>query len=811
MATETARWIWSDASAAMPNQWRLFRRHFTCGAEATGPVTLTISAGTRYRLWVDGHWVADGPPPGISGQSVADRIDLTAHLHDAGPQTPDGQHLILVAVHHVGPPRAEPAGLWATLTGHGPTPLVTDAQWTWDPARCWSSISRADPMQHVARFQEFFDAAQWPTAFADPASPDGPRAVALDRNDAPERHGLPAVRESIVRPVAVTRQEQCQGLMQRFRPGDLTVGLSTAGAAPDRVTIEGLASLMNGTGSATLQGSIEHLNDATGWDTDGVHDPCVTLDFGRVIFGRVEIELETFSNGDTKPALEIGYAERLIDGRFNNAIEGFLAERCVIRDGAQTFRAFYPRCFRYLRLRLRHAETPVVFRDLRLQERSFAFNDTPGFQSSDEGLNQIDRMGRNTLRLACVDAIVDTPWRESARYLGDAAAVTVPCLHAAFGETRLSRHFFQQSIATYQYAPSGGILPNTLGTVTTSAAAADASPMPLLPDYSLWWVCGLWDYVRFSGDLALAREGLPVVMGILQAWDQFTGDDGLVYGLNNASNQPAQNTPSNASPPLWPLIDWAAVDRDVACSATLNALFAAALRDAAQLARHVDDPATATGAEQRRETIQSRFTPTFFDAKRGLVLDGVHLNGHPSAILSEHANAIAIDAGLLDQAERDQVIQNAFESAMPGIVPAQPFFTSVILRALQQAGRMDLALSITRTRWGAMLRRGATSCSEEWGINGTWRDGLPGTAGRYRGFMRSESHPWSTWPVHLLSHGLMGLAILEPGCTRVALAPARTDFDYQIAAATPLGILRVIHCDDALTIESPDGMTVEES
>ena len=70
---------------------------------------------------------------------------------------------------------------------------------------------------------------------------------------------------------------------------------------------------------------------------DGYYDPCIILDFGKVITGYLVIDVE----GREGSMIDVGYAERLIDGHFVNSLETLhCAGRYILREGRQQFRFF---------------------------------------------------------------------------------------------------------------------------------------------------------------------------------------------------------------------------------------------------------------------------------------------------------------------------------------------------------------------------------------------------------------------------------------------------------------------------------------
>ncbi len=184
-------------------------------------------------------------------------------------------------------------------------------------------------MNVIAPYQELYDARKVPLGWDRPHFDDGdwPQATVLLRPHAtwPRTQmvprDIPDMTAEETPPVAVQAVEECLDIDARTRWGDLTIGLSQAGVPLRHARVEGAERLCTG-GEATVQCSTDHLDHVF----DGIYDPCIVLDFGRVITAYPRLELDGVDGG----CVDIGYAERLIDGRFNNAIEGQFADRYVM-------------------------------------------------------------------------------------------------------------------------------------------------------------------------------------------------------------------------------------------------------------------------------------------------------------------------------------------------------------------------------------------------------------------------------------------------------------------------------------------------
>ncbi len=738
-----ARWIWVEGDGRAQNTYVTFRRVF----EAVGTVRLFISADTRYHLFLDGKSLGRGP---VMSQPYHQFYD--AYAIDLGPST--APHCIAVVVQHLGTVPGTRGGLLCELTDEaGGQVLATDARWRCQVSPAWRRDTHAYTGNRGCPFQEFFDANLLPDGWTLAATElDWPFAtVVVDgESDKPPTvrpwtkllpREIPHMEIRSHAPASIVSVEEHQDLANRSRPRDLSPLLSQAGVPLRHARVVDPGNLLHSEGATLLASSREHLADPA---FDGIHAPSVLLDFGRIVTARIRLDVECVGGGGH---VLLGYVERLVDGHFNNAMECEFADRLTLRPGRQTFETFAWKSFRYVRLRLHAAPHDVLIHQITAEETRYPFHEAGYFESTDETLDGVFRLCRQSLRLCCHEAIVDTPWREQAQWLGDVARVSVPSLQSCFGDVRLATQFFRQSA---QNQHPTGFLANISNTVS------DMGWDQCIPDFSLWWVQALWEHWLYSGDAEGLHRLYPQALRILQAHlDYLRG--GLVRDM-----------------PYWVFLDWARLDRRGA-SAVYNAIFYKTLGVWARLAQWVGDSRTDHLVSALQTGVEQSFHAEFF-AEDGLYADA-RSEGELSPLRSEQANFAAIWAGLCPRHLREGIVDRIWgPKAPPNRVEAQPFFCSVVLDALAEMDRMDLALDLIRERWGRrMLARGATGTYEEWWSNGSRRNGV------FEGFLRSSSHAWSASPADFLLRRLAGIRIVEPGGRRVSVCPHVTPFDVWVS------------------------------
>lgn len=762
-----ADWIWGPGEDGGENLFRHFRT--TCQLDAVpARAVARVSADTRYVLWVNGAEVGRGPALSMPWWQYYDELDVAPYLLA-------GENTIAVLVYHLGTLPDTRPGLLLELEADGAIAAASSAAWRTTPGVMWARETFYFRMNWLAPFQEQCNLGREPVGWTRHGFDDGGWQNAASLGRPPEAgpwaklvpRDIPLLTHAVHHPAALVCVEECQAILHRTAPRDLAVGLSLPGRPIELAVAQDVEALLAGTGPATLCCSNAHLDGVY----DGIHDPCLTLDFGAQRNAYVELEVEAPAGA----RIDVGLAERLTDGRFVNSVEGQFAAAVTFLEGRQTWRMFNWYGHRYVRLRLRHCHEPLRLLAVRQISTDYPFADRGRFESSDERLNAIWQISEATTRICCNEYITDTPWREQGQWLGDVAAVTLGSIYCAYGDTALAGKFLRQC-AESQFAT---------GLISPMTNLPSTNWRWVLPDYSLWWVRAVWEHYLYTGEQRWVHQLWPQVLKLLHTWVDWLDEHGQLDRL-----------------PYHRFVDWAHVDKRGE-SAAINAIFYGALEAIAHLAELKSDQYTRRLVSQVRDQLAGSFDARYWHAERGCYADA-NVDGALSDRISEQTNAVALRFGLASPDRVAEIVANVYEQPSGEVVRAEPFFMWQVLQALDIAGRFDLALALVRERWGWMLDRGQTTCSEEWGRWGTWR------SGQFTPLMRTESHAWSACPVQFLTKTLLGVEILEPGCRRLRLDASRLAALAPVAVSwpMPLGDL-VVACDEGgLRVSAPDSVEI---
>lgn len=495
-------------------------------------------------------------------------------------------------------------------------------------------------------------------------------------------------------------------------------------------------------------------------------------DFGREFIGHIALEIDAPSGG----IVDVTNEElQRADGAvrmFQRNIGVNPVDRLLLREGLNLWEGFHARGGRLVQLTVR-STGPVTLRRIALRNALVRVPASGTFSCNDPLFDWTWDLGVATLEASLTDGWID-PWREQGLYIGD---VLVEYLaHRAW--TRDNSHIIR---ALRMWA---------------RAQLADGQLQPVVPswlyrshaDYTLLWIVILRDYVRHSGDHALARELWPCVERIWQSpmWRAnsdglWTAEDTNVFG------------------------DWGATELAIKGDANgiLNAFRVGALDASAELADAIGQEKAAADLRRERETVAASYRRVLWNHKTNAFAPCLS-NGAPVHTSAAHANVLAL---LYRIATPDQEAGAlALVRASIAAAAAAPdrcerrgghielYFLHYVLELLGERGLHADAEEIIRTFWGLQRDHGAWCLWEAF----------------YRGLRREDSqcHGWSAGPSVYFHRFVLGI---EASPEHVTIAPSSATLtDAQGVHPHPRGDITIAwHVEnDAfyLDVELPAGL-----
>lgn len=475
-------------------------------------------------------------------------------------------------------------------------------------------------------------------------------------------------------------------------------------------------------------------------------DGTPVADFGRVLPGRPVVEFLNGEHGRTV-MLRAGYT-LLADGRVDAGKTASqntdMAFPYTQTDGPQRYEAAVHLGFRYL-------EFPGVdaadLGDIGATMIHAQHPENGSFHSSDDTLNRVFALLRDSALLGVQEQFVDTPTREKGQFLGDAVNISYATM-ALFGE----RHFtakalreFAGSAQRYWQDPSergryNAVYPNGDGKRD-------------IPDFSLMMPEWVEDYHRLSGDDALVAELLPRLQDTAEYVLRHIPDHGATAGL-------VTHLGGGGGPYLHGIVDWPAPGRfgyDMECAArtTVNAQSWSVLDAVSRLCRAagLEQEAALYGeaAVSLAQQITSRLRVD------GVMVDGLYADGKPSLSASQHATSFPLSLGITPA---EHAAKDAERIAGMGMRQG-PMTVHRLFRALLSQGRVDDVLNLltdpNQPGWARQLDAGASFTWEAWELD--------------EGTDYSQSHAWSASVVREILEYLLGVRVTGAGGSAVVIQP----------------------------------------
>ena len=355
--------------------------------------------------------------------------------------------------------------------------------------------------------------------------------------------------------------------------------------------------------------------------------------------------------------------------------------------------------------------------------------------SSDDRLNQVWALCRNSVRATAMDLYTDCFNRERIAYEADGFITMLADFAVASGGPACRR--FLDYIVGHPTWPCEWL----------------QMTVPLFHEY--YWETGDKEMVERHFDALLEKASFRRLLA-----------DGLVRKF-----------------PLEAVIDYPPEYRDGydmgdrEYLTVPNALLARNLRDLSFLAGEIGrrELAAELAAEARRSTLAAR--RAFFDPSTGLYVDRLG-----SSHCSLHANVWAAWCGLAGEEELPPIMDFLERKGMACSVYTAFFYLDVLFSHGRPQTAYSHLVSDAPRSWISMIRRGATITTEKWPTD----PDAPMTL----------AHPWGAAPAALIARHVFGVRPATPGYATYEIAPKKTPLAsgrYETAKPAAGKIVSEIH------------------
>jgi alpha-L-rhamnosidase len=583
-----AKPVWPKGRETEKNLSVGFRASFK--APDQGPVLLRATGATEYRVFLNGRFLGHGPARGPHGFFRVDEWDLASKLQP-------GANTIAfeVAGYNVNGYAVldQPSFLQAEVVAGGQVLASTGGRGT--PFTCAVLTERLQKVQRYSFQRAFSEAYRLTPGYDRWRSDSAPLANEAKASASQLRALLP---RRVDHPDYALRQPSAlvsQGTIQR--------GLKVEQPWKDRSLI-GVGPNFGGYPEQELEviPSLELQTIALATNRP-VHQPWAPaesqilasnafqiVDFGCNLTGFIGAKVSCRSKTRLLLTFDEILSQEDVDFKRLGCVNILSYE---LQPGSYDLESFEPYTFRYLKLVVLEGACDV--QKLYLREYAGAGVWQAHFAASDERLNRLFAAGRETCRQNALDLFMDCPSRERAGWLCDSFFTARAALDLG-GDTRIEKNFYENFCLPpkFEHLPEG-MLP--------MCYPADHNDGVFIPNWALWFLVELEEYLARSGDRDLVDALRPRVLRLLDYFKKFRNDDGLLEKLEG-----------------WVFIEWSAANsftQDV--NYPSNMLYAKALEAAGKLyglTELVDE------AERIRDTIRRQAYEGGFFADNAIRVDG---------------------------------------------------------------------------------------------------------------------------------------------------------------------------------------------
>ena len=440
------------------------------------------------------------------------------------------------------------------------------------------------------------------------------------------------------------------------------------------------------------------------------------FDLGRTVYGRISAKV----SGPNGTIIDIGWDERLLNNTLRPLpFPGSLhpqwnqTDSWILDHNHRSISTIDARAGRYILLAV-WGDGQVTLENIQVHEEKYPLTEKGSFSSSDPILDEIWRMGVDTLYSNMTDAYAD-PWRERGQWWGDTFVITQSS-NLVFGEEDL----LKRGLLFMQEAFSNG-RPNAL--------APNGNGNHML-DYGMLWVMSLADYIQYSGDLREFNDIYPTLIDFMTYLDGYRD---LETGLLDIP-------PGHWSETVY--IDTIGFDSRQGKSTAVNAMFYGTLQRAADIADYASDMKRAKVWRQKSNQIKAGINQYLYNNETKQYVSSIFED--KTIPPSPHAQAWALAFDVVLPNEVEQVANSLLDliSNDPTSPDYEIYGTFWVLSALGRAGYISQAVDMIKLYYGHMLNSGATTTWEIYNAN--------------KIFTQSLSHGWGSSPTWFLTTYLLG-------------------------------------------------------
>lgn len=396
----------------------------------------------------------------------------------------------------------------------------------------------------------------------------------------------------------------------------------------------------------------------------------------------------------------------------------------------QEYKPLWWRTYRYIEVSIETRDEALEILDISGLHSSYPFEQKAVFiiESKNVDIHLISKIietGHRTMLANAHEHFTDCPYYEESQFEGD---TRVECLvsYLNYGDPALAKNAIEQF--SWSVNDEGFL-----------SARYPTNSLYYIPNFSIYWIAMLYDYMMYVDNLEFVKSKLPVMRHVLNYFESKEREDGRMKKLD-----------------YHQFVDWSfragepPFDKEFN-SAIVDLHYLLALQWAVELEKETGDNYFLDKYEKKIPLLKESIFSKYWNEELQLFTD----IPDDTSKLSQHTNCLAI----LTEVVSEEHVQDIMKKVLAGenMTKATLYWQFYLFEALQKAGMGNEYLQ-NLGFWEEMLRLGVT----------TW----PETGAQ----SRSECHGWGSSPNYHLLKISAGVSPLSPGFKSVRIQPVPGEF-----------------------------------
>lgn len=420
-------------------------------------------------------------------------------------------------------------------------------------------------------------------------------------------------------------------------------------------------------------------------------------------------------------------------------------------DKPEVYEPFWFRAFRFIRLKITTKDTPLSLLGFDYEETGYPLDVLSHVQTSDTSLESVWDISERTLKLCMQETYMDCPFYEQLQYAQDSRQ-QILYTYAISADDRLARQCIDDFARSQR---SDGLL---------NCCYPNCNPN-IIPGFSIYYILMVYDHMMYFGDAGLVEKHMPVIERILYYFHEHCTEEGYVGKVGGL----------NMIDAFWSFIDWANEWNDTVGMPpaglygplTMESfLYIMGLQAAEKLAQFIGRNELGQMFLERAKKVQESLV------KYCMTEDGLFADGPGRSECSQHCQVFAVLTDTIDlQKGRENLLKTIEHPAdFPQCTVAMRFY---LFRALEKTGLYEYT-NKSWDSWRNMVALNGSTCFE----------------GEY--YNRSDCHAWGSLVLYELPCTTLGVRPAAPGFKKAKISPVAGYMDWAKGKVhTPVGDFEV--------------------